>query len=83
MGMLWTAPEARGQGLAGVAIAAVHDAFAGRYGAMWYLVDQDNHASRRLIERFDYPLFGCGIRTRPLGLKALGRFVVRERMAGD
>jgi ribosomal protein S18 acetylase RimI-like enzyme len=79
LGMLWTAPEARGQGLAGLAIATAHELFGSAYDAMWYLVDEDNTASRRLIERFDYPAIGRGVRTRPFGIKAFGRSAITER----
>ena len=79
MGMLWTAPEARGQGLARAAIAAAHRRFAGQFDRMWYLVEEDNTASRRLIERLGYREIGRGWRTAPLGLSPIGRF----RMAAE
>jgi RimJ/RimL family protein N-acetyltransferase len=76
MGMLWTAPEARGQGFARLAIEAVHARFAGGYERMWYLVEEDNHASRRLIESFGYREVGRGTRTAPFGLAPVGQFVM-------
>lgn len=79
MGDLWTDPTRRGEGLAARMIAAVHADRAGRFGAMWYLVDSDNAASVRLIERFGYRLAGEGVRTRPLGIGALGRFRMLSR----
>ncbi|MGX7893863.1 GNAT family N-acetyltransferase [Tsuneonella sp. HG222] len=74
MGDLWTAPAMRGQGLAAKAIAAVQADFAGKCPALWYVVDEDNAASIRLIERIGYRLEGTGVRTRPLGLGPLGQF---------
>lgn len=76
MGMLWTDPEARGQGLARAAIAAAHRRFAGLYDRMWYLVEEDNLASRRLIESFGYQEVGRGKRTAPLGLSPVGQFIL-------
>ncbi len=74
LGDLWTAPEARGQGLARAAIALTHHHLAGRVDRIWYVVAADNAASIRLIEGCGYRLVGRGIRTRPLGVGALGRF---------
>ena len=74
MGDLWTAPEMRGKGLAAQAIAAVHADFAGKVPALWYVVDEDNAPSIRLIERIGYRLAGTGVRTRPFGIGALGQF---------
>ena len=76
MGQLWTRHGARGQGYARMAIEAVHARFAGQYESMWYLVDENNLASRRLIGRFGYSEAGRGERTAPFGLGALGRFVI-------
>jgi RimJ/RimL family protein N-acetyltransferase len=74
IGMLWTDPEARGQGLAKCAVTAAHRKFAGRFRRMWYLVDEDNLPSRRLIESIGYHKVGQGERTARFGLRALGQF---------
>ena len=79
LGMLWTEPTRRGQGLARQAIAAAHRDYADSFGAMWYVVDESNAASVRLIESFGYRLYGFGERTRPLGLAPLGRFRMTRR----
>lgn len=76
IGMLWTDPEMRGRGLAAQAIAAVLADFAGCCPALWYVVDEGNEPSIRLIERIGFALAGVGERTRPLGIAALGRFVI-------
>jgi ribosomal protein S18 acetylase RimI-like enzyme len=81
LGMLWTAPDMRGQGLARQAIAAVHADYAGACEALWYVVDEDNAASIRLIEALGYRLVGRGRRTRPLGIGALGRFRLEQPAA--
>jgi RimJ/RimL family protein N-acetyltransferase len=74
MGMLWTDPEMRGKGLAAQAIAAVQADFAGKCPALWYVVDEDNASSIRLIERLGYRIAGTGERTRPFGWGPLGQF---------
>ena len=76
LGGLWTAPAERGRGLARAAMAAAHDHFGTRYGHMWYVVDDTNIASCRLVEACGYTLFGSGVRTAPMGVRALGRFVI-------
>jgi len=83
MGMLWTAPEARGQGLARIAIESAHRHFAGYFDRMWYLVEEDNVASRRLIESFSYDVAGRGERTARFGLRALGQFVITRPAGPD
>lgn len=82
-GMLWTDPAVRGKGLAGQAIAAAHADFAGECAAFWYLVDERNDDSIRLIERIGYSLIGTGERTRPLGFGALGQFKMRDLSASS
>lgn len=81
LGMLWTDPVMRGRGLAALAIAAAHRDFDGICPALWYVVDDTNLASIRLIERVGYRLAGLGERTSPWGLPALGRFEFRRRIA--
>ncbi|MDB5703912.1 MAG: hypothetical protein JWN66_1028 [Sphingomonas bacterium] len=80
IGDLWTAPAARGQGLARAAIAIVHDRLGDRFERIWYIVAADNAASIRLIEHCGYRLVGKGVRTRPFGLGALGRFRITDRL---
>ena len=74
LGMLWTDPEARGQGLARQAIAAVHHSLPQSVGALWYVVHEDNKPSIRLIERLGYRLAGYGVRTQRFGLQIFGQF---------
>lgn len=75
IGDVWTAPDARGQGLARAALAAVQ-AMTGEDERLWYLADARNLASIALAEAAGYRLVGEGRRTRPLGLAALGRFTL-------
>jgi len=80
LGMLWTAPGMRGRGLAKAAINAVHLDFSGQTNAIWYLVDEDNKSSIRLIESFGYHFIGTGIRTKPFGLRSIGKFVISRSL---
>jgi GNAT superfamily N-acetyltransferase len=76
IGDTWTAESHRGRGLAKQAIAAIHHHWAGRFARMWYLVEDENLASIRVIEAFDYQLVGTGKRTRPLYGPMFGQFVI-------
>jgi RimJ/RimL family protein N-acetyltransferase len=76
-----TVPEQRGKGLAVFALQAIlsSDDFAGR--SYWYVVERDNVASIRAAEKAGFQFAGKGTRTKRLGLRALGSYVV-SREAG-
>ena len=42
----------------------------------WYVVDEDNASSIRVAEKAGFRLVGSGLRTKRLGLRVLGRFVL-------
>jgi GNAT superfamily N-acetyltransferase len=74
IGALWTAPQARRLGLARAAIAEAHRRHDAPGRSFWYVVDDGNAASIALAEACGYRLAGAGRRTRPLGVRCLGRF---------
>ncbi len=72
IGDTWTDPAARGQGLATKAIGEVlRRTSAPRY---WYLVDQENAPSIRVIEKSGFQNLGTGVRTKRWGLRVLGAY---------
>jgi RimJ/RimL family protein N-acetyltransferase len=73
---IWTAPNERGRGLAaaGVAAALRHGWKPGR--RIWYLTEAGNEPSCRLARNLGFSLVGCGQRTRPLGLRVFGQFLM-------
>jgi RimJ/RimL family protein N-acetyltransferase len=75
-GDIWTLPAERGKGLAlvGLSVAIRRAWQPGR--RIWYLTDESNKASNQLARRAGFLLLGNGRRTRRLGLKLLGEFVV-------
>jgi len=77
IGAVFTAPDARGQGIGGVAIQEIQRLWNLEDRRIWYIVEEDNHASIRLVERADFKLYGTGTRTRMLGLRALGQYRVK------
>lgn len=73
IGGLWTSPATRGRGLARIGVReAVRRAGGGC--AIWYVTDAGNRASGALAEACGFRLAAVGERSRPLGLRALGRF---------
>jgi RimJ/RimL family protein N-acetyltransferase len=80
IGDLWTHPDARRRGLARAAIGEVLARFGSDSGRYWYVVDSANRASIRLIESCGFRLAGIGRRTRPLGLRLLGRFKLESNL---
>jgi len=77
IGDVWTEPRARGQGLAGQAIAEAL-AQAGNGQRVWYVVEANNRPSVRLIEKCGFSCVGEGMRTSPFGLRIAGRFHLRR-----
>lgn len=74
IGAVWTAPDQRGRGLAKASVRLVCERWRGRYQRLWYLVDDDNPASIRVIEACGFGLLGEGERSRPLGIGLLGQY---------
>ena len=79
IGDTWTLPECRGQGLASFAIRAITSACRRPGRMFWYVVDQDNLASIRAIEKVGFVKVGEGIRTKRFGLRALGAYIILQR----
>jgi RimJ/RimL family protein N-acetyltransferase len=76
IGDTWTAPEARGQGLAGLAIGVARAAF-GRAGVgrrFWYLTESENRASITVAERQGFALVAPGRRLPRAGFAILGYY---------
>jgi len=80
IGDLWTLPALRGQGLARSAIALAEAHFAADARRFWYVVDEANIASVRLIESCGYKLMGTGRRTAPLRFRFAGAFRIEHRL---
>ncbi len=76
IGGLWTAPDLRRQGFASAMVAEA----CRRFGAsrLWFVVEADNRASIRLAEACGFVMQGRGRRTKPLGLRGVGRFLLER-----
>lgn len=80
VGDTFTAPRERGKGLAVFALHAIlsSDDIVDR--PYWYVVEKVNLASIRAAEKAGFQLAGEGVRTKRLGLRALGSYMVRKEV---
>lgn len=74
IGAVFTDPDYRGRGLAKASVRLIAERWAGRYRRLWYIVEDDNLASIRVIEACGFALLGDGERFSPLGVGLLGRY---------
>ena len=78
IGDTWTDPSARGRGYATAAIGVALTLPVRRDGHAWYVVDENNRASIRAVEKAGFALFGRGARLPRFGLRALGYYAITE-----
>jgi RimJ/RimL family protein N-acetyltransferase len=75
-----TEPGERGKGLAVFALRAILSSDDLTDRPYWYVVERDNAASIRAAEKAGFQLAGEGTRTKRLGLRALGSYVIRKEV---
>jgi RimJ/RimL family protein N-acetyltransferase len=80
IGDIWTSPDARRRQLAHAAIIEAHHRFGIPGARFWYVTDATNVASGALARSCGYRLVGTGHRTRRLGLRLLGQYVIAQRV---
>ena len=78
IGDTWTQPEYRGQGLATFAIQKIAEAFRKPGRTFWYVVEQENRASIRAVEKAGFEMLGEGNRTKRFGIRALGAYIIQQ-----
>jgi RimJ/RimL family protein N-acetyltransferase len=78
IGDTWTDESERGHGIATAAIDVALASLDRRDGHAWYVVEEDNWASIRAVEKAGFALVGRGARLPRLGLRALGYYVITE-----
>jgi RimJ/RimL family protein N-acetyltransferase len=80
VGDTWTAPEHRGQGLATCALQSIVRQYASTGRRLWYLVESDNLASIRVVEKAGFVRYAEGYRVSRWGLRVLGAYVIQNRL---
>lgn len=78
IGATWTDPSSRGLGYAKAAVSHIHRYWASEFERMWYLVEEDNVASVRVIETSGYRLLGRGGRFSQAGMRIFGQYKITE-----
>ena len=81
VGDTWTDPDVRGRGLATIALESILRTPRNRRRTCWYVVEADNAASIRVVEKAGFVLVGRGVRTRRFGLGVLGQFQLTESIS--
>jgi RimJ/RimL family protein N-acetyltransferase len=82
VGDTWTSPEHRGKGLATWGLCEAIKVAQKSGGRVWYLVDDDNPASIRVCTKVGMRQVGTGRRTRRMGLRLFGAYVMEGNHDG-
>ena len=78
IGDTWTDEAERGRGIATAAIGVALALPRQRDGDAWYVVEEENRASIRAVEKAGFALVGRGKRLPRLGVRALGYYAITE-----
>jgi RimJ/RimL family protein N-acetyltransferase len=80
IGDTWTDPASRGKGLASFALRMVVATLAKAGRRLWYVVEDVNEPSIRVVEKAQFTLAAEGTWVRPWGLKLAGAYVIRREL---
>ena len=78
IGDTWTAPEHRGKGLANFAVQEIIKQQKQWKRGFWYVVEEDNLSSIRVIEKAGFRRLGEGTRKSRMGMRFLGSYSVER-----
>jgi len=78
IGDTWTDPAHRGRGLASFALQMIVTTLAKPGRRLWYVVEDVNEPSIRVVEKARFTLAAEGTWVRPWGLKLAGAYVIRR-----
>lgn len=81
IGDTFTDPKYRGKGIATYAILTIIEYFKMNDRKFWYIVEENNKSSIRVIEKAGFKKIGSGIRTSMLGLRLLGSFMLNDDLS--
>ena len=76
IGYTWTRELHRGKGLAGFAIQAIRDRDPRPDRIYWYVCEEANLASIRVVEKLGFRKAGDCVRVSRFGLRLLGAFII-------
>jgi len=78
IGNTWTSEQHRGRGLAAFAIQAIRDRDPRPDRVYWYVCEQTNIPSIRVVEKLGFRKAGDCVRVSRFGLRLLGAFIITE-----
>jgi RimJ/RimL family protein N-acetyltransferase len=76
IGDTWTDPAHRGRGLASFALQTIVATLAKPGRRLWYVVEDSNKPSIRVVEKAQFTLAAEGTWVRPWGFKLAGAYVI-------
>jgi RimJ/RimL family protein N-acetyltransferase len=79
IGPCWTHVEHRRKGIATYAIQKALETYKEHDCRFWYIVGEDNHASRQLAEKLGFTLYGKGVKKKRFWSRIIGTFVIEEK----
>jgi RimJ/RimL family protein N-acetyltransferase len=77
IGDTWTAPEYRGKGLATFAIQRILEFHKKLGRKFWYVVEESNSPSIRVVEKAGFKRIGEGERSKRFGMKVFGSYEIK------
>lgn len=78
IGDTWTDPEHGGKGLASFALSKIIEIFSKEERIFWYIVQDDNIPSIKVVEKNEFTLFGLGKKAKRICSSFLGYYVVEK-----
>jgi len=78
IGDTFTNQKYRGKGIATYAIVKIIEFLKINNSNFWYIVEESNTPSIRVIEKAGFRKVGSGIRTKKIGLKIIGSFIFKD-----
>jgi RimJ/RimL family protein N-acetyltransferase len=78
IGDTWTHPDYRGKGLATFALRHLIRVGRNPGRTFWYVVDEENASSIRVVEKTGFRKIGRGEKRRRFGLNLLGAYVIQR-----
>ena len=78
IGDTWTHPDHRGKGLATYALHEILRLRGKQGQSFWYIVEEENLASIRVVEKAGFSKVGRGIRTKRFGVSLLGSYIIQQ-----
>ncbi len=79
IGDIFTDEKYRGKGIAAYAIQKIVELYKIDNRKFWYIVEENNESSIRVIEKVGFNKIGCGERRKKFGIKLFGSFEILTR----